>query len=253
MESAVSIKNLTANYENVEAIKDVNLEIEDKDYLAILGPNGGGKSTLLKVILGLVKPSKGEIKIFGKSPEDSGSLIGYVPQFSKFDRNFPISVMDVILMGQLKNKFNLFHQFDKCDLEKCNKIMEKLQISDLKKRQIGQLSGGQKQRVLIARALIGNPKILLLDEPTASLDSSATNMIYSLLKELNNDMTIVIVTHDIGVISSYVKNIACLNKKLYYHGESKLTEDIIEHVYGCQVDLVAHGIPHRVLESHKEL
>jgi zinc transport system ATP-binding protein len=251
MESAVSIKNLTVNYENVEAIKDINLEIEDKDYLAILGPNGGGKSTLLKVILGLIKPSKGEIKIFGKSPEASGSLIGYVPQFSKFDRNFPINVMDVILMGQLKNKFSLFHKFDKCDLEKCNKIMDELQISDLKKRQIGQLSGGQKQKVLIARALIGNPKILLLDEPTASLDSSATNMIYSLLKKLNDTMTIVIVTHDIGVISSYVKNIACLNKKLYYHGESKLTEDIIEHVYGCQVDLVAHGIPHRVLKSHK--
>jgi zinc transport system ATP-binding protein len=251
--NAVEIKNLNVNYEKLNALKDINITIKDKEFIAILGPNGGGKTTLLKSILGLIKPSSGDIKVYGKDPMDKRNSIGYVPQFSKFEKNFPISVIDVVLMGRLKAGMKFFDKYSKKDIEYAENIINTLEINELRNRQIGELSGGEMQRVLIARALCTESKLLLLDEPTASLDVESKNSIYSLLKDLNKDITIIVVTHDTGFVFSYIDKIACLNQKLFYHGEPELDSDIMDKVYGCPVDIIAHGnVPHRVLKSHQE-
>ena len=247
---AVEIENLTIQYDNIIALKDINLKVEEKNFLAIIGPNGGGKSTLLKAMLGLIKPVAGSIKILGRSLEHSHGLMGYVPQFTSFDKNFPINVTDILLMGRLTRSSGMFHRYSKKDKRIAMEIMQKLEIDDLKDRQIAQLSGGQLQRVLIARALVVKPQILLLDEPTASIDITSKTHIYSLLKELNKEVTIILITHDIGVVSSCVNELACLNQELHYHGLPEMNEDVINKLYGCPVDLIAHGVPHRVLRDH---
>ncbi len=250
MDKIIEIKGVNVYYENVCALQNINLEVYEKDFLAILGPNGGGKSTLLKLILGFVENYTGEVKILGKDNKVMKECIGYVPQITNFDRKFPISITEVIMMAKLSSKPKLFLKHKKDEFEKVYSIMESLGLYHLRDRQIGELSGGQLQKVLIARALFREPKLLLLDEPTSSLDGMMKSQIFSILKELNKDITIIIVTHDLSVISSYVKNIACLNKRLYYHGETKMEQDLIKTVYGCPVDLIAHGVPHRVLNEH---
>lgn len=251
--NVIEIKNLTVYYQNVCALSGVNLRVKDKEFLGIIGPNGGGKSTLLKAILGLVPPYSGEIRILGMSPRKAHGIIGYVPQFTRFHRDFPISVEETILMGRLSGKTPIFHKYGADDRDTAHSLMEKLEIYPLRNRQIGQLSGGQLQRALIARALTTKPRILMLDEPTASLDTEAKSHIYSILEELNSDMTIIMVTHDMGAISAHVESLACLNRELFYHGRSELSEDIINGIYGCPVDIIAHGvIPHRILKEHHE-
>ncbi|MBZ4687904.1 MAG: zinc transport system ATP-binding protein [Clostridia bacterium] len=252
MENVVEIENVSVYYDHVIALSDINLTIKDKDFLGILGPNGGGKSTLLKTILGLLKPATGSIRVFGSPPHKVGGLIGYVPQASKFAKSFPINVWDVVLTGRLRKKNCLFRRYTLQDKEAVRELLNRLNIYDLRDRQIGRLSAGQLQRVLIARALALEPKIILLDEPTASLDSKSRTQIYSILSELNKYMTIILVTHDMGAVSSYVKSIACLNTKLYYHGEPELNSTLVSKIYGCPVDLIAHGVPHRVLQEHEE-
>ncbi|NLD48318.1 MAG: ABC transporter ATP-binding protein [Clostridiaceae bacterium] len=252
MVNALEIKNLSVQYNNTLALSGINLTIAENDFLAVIGPNGGGKSTLMKTILGIIKPLCGTIKLFDQTPEKSTSPIGYVPQFSGFNRNFPIKIIDVVLTGRLSGKSNLFHRYTDKDYEVVEKQMEKLGITYLKDRQIGQLSGGQLQKVLISRALATEPKLLLLDEPTASIDNDSKAQIYEFLKDVNQFITIILVTHDTAAISSYIKSIACLNKELHYHGEPKLDNSIIRKTFGCPVELIAHGVPHRVLESHGE-
>jgi len=252
MKPVIEIENLSVYYNDICALSNINLTVNERDFLGIMGPNGGGKSTLLKVILGLLKPSEGSIKILGQAPGKSISPIGYVPQFSGFDKGFPINVQDVVLMGRLKEKNYLFHRYSKEDRAIADTVMKNLDVYNFKDRQIGQLSGGQLQRVLIARALAVQPKVLLLDEPTSSLDTGSKPDIYKILKDLNKEITIIVVTHDIGAVSSYIKTVGCLNKVLYYHSEPKLTYDTIKKVYSCPIDLIAHGIPHRVLDNHKE-
>lgn len=252
MNFAININNLSVQYNNMYVLSNINLDIVENDFLAVIGPNGGGKSTLVKTILGIVKSYYGTIKIFGQKPEEYHLPIGYVPQFSSFNKDFPIRVIDVILTGRLSGKITLFHHYTERDYEIVENLMEKLDIVHLKQRQIGQLSGGQLQKVLIARALATKPEILLLDEPTASVDTDSKTCIYEFLKDINPSMTIVVVTHDTAAISSYIKNIACLNKKLYYHGEPELDSSLVQKIFGCPVDLIAHGVPHRVLKSHGE-
>ncbi|WP_129597458.1 metal ABC transporter ATP-binding protein [Anaerophilus nitritogenes] len=252
MTHVLELENVDVFYDQVHALSDICLKVEEKDFLAIIGPNGGGKSTLLKTILGLLKPTSGKIMLYGKSIQKSLGNIGYVPQFSKFNRKFPISVREVVHLGFLKNKNSPFAKYKELDIKKADDIMKQLDIFHLKDRQIGQLSGGQLQRVLIGRALAVEPKLLLLDEPTASLDASAKTQIHEVLKGLNKEMTIVMVTHDMSAVSTYVKNIACLNQKLFYHGQPLLTESILGQVYGCPIDMIAHGVSHRVLHKHKE-
>lgn len=250
---AIEVKDLTVYYQKVGALSNVNLRVKEKDFLGIIGPNGGGKSTLLKAILGLAAPHSGTVQVFGKPPRKALGLMGYVPQFTKFHRDFPINVEETILMGRLSGKTPIFHRYSEKDREIVHSLMNKLELYPLRDRQIGQLSGGQLQRTLIARALTVEPKILLLDEPTASLDTESKSHIYSILKELNKNMTIIMVTHDMGAISSHVRSLACLNKKLYYHGHSELSQELITHLYGCPVDLIAHGVPHRVLKEHNNI
>lgn len=244
----IEVNNLTVNYGTVTALDNINIKIKKGEFLGIIGPNGGGKTTLLKSLLGLINPSSGEVRVNDDKP------IGYVPQFSNFDRTFPIKVLDVILLGTLEGKIKFLHKFKKDDIKKAEEIMNSLGILKFKDRQISQLSGGQLQKVLIARALIMDPEVMILDEPTASLDANAKTEIYNLLKKLNEDKTIIVVSHDIGVINSYIDTVACLNKTMHYHGDdTKLSEKTLENVYGCPVELIAHGnTPHRVLHVHDE-
>ncbi|MGM0437814.1 MAG: metal ABC transporter ATP-binding protein [Bacillota bacterium] len=248
--NALEIKNLYVEYGNNEVLEDINLKIKDKHFLGIIGPNGGGKSTLLKAIVGLIDYKKGEIYVYGKNPKELNGDLGYVPQASQFDKDFPINVEEVVLSGVLKDNLKIFKKYNKNDYKKAKRIMKKLDIFNLRKRQIGQLSGGQLQKVLLGRALMTEPKMLLLDEPTASIDASSTTQIYELLNEINKDMTIIIVSHNMEAVASYLDSVACLNKKLYHHHEKQLDSETVKNVYGCPVDLIAHGIPHRVLGSH---
>lgn len=250
-EKAVEIENLTVYYQDVCALSNINLNIKDKEFIGIIGPNGGGKTTLLKSILGLIRTYSGKIRVYGRTPDNAHGLIGYVPQLARFNRNFPISVMEVVLMGRLSGRIPVFHRYTAEDRSIVESIMKELGIYELRNRQIGQLSGGQLQRVLIARALAVLPKILLLDEPTASLDAGSKSDIYEILKKLNENITIVLVTHDMAAISSYIHTLACLNTKLYYHGEAKLSEAVLYQIYGSPVDLIAHGVPHRILNEHE--
>lgn len=251
MQTAIKIQNLSVTYGNTVALTDVCVDIKQGEFLGIIGPNGGGKSTLLKSILGLTKGATGTIEIMDKKGTKNTTAIGYVPQFALMDRKFPISVVDVIKTGFLKNGIHPFHRFSKDDRKKAIEYLKRVGIEELCDRQISELSGGEFQKMLIARALATNPQILLLDEPTASVDPASREQIYKLLAELNGEgLTIVLVTHDMLAVASEVSSLACINQHLIYHGEPKLTEDVVHNMYGCPVDLIAHGVPHRVLSHH---
>ncbi len=244
---ALDLDHVWAGYDHNNVLKDVSLKVEENEFLGIIGPNGGGKSTLLKVILGILKPSSGTVRVLGLPPSRAGRHIGYVPQYIHYDRQFPIRVRDVVLMGRL-SKMGRKPFYSKEDKEHAMDALNLVQMEEFRDRQLSQLSGGQQQRVLIARALCTEPKLILLDEPTASIDQKMQKGIYELLMELNETATIILVTHDIGVLSSYVKKIGCINKYFIYHGTKELTRDMLEAAYECPVDLIAHGVPHRVLD-----
>ncbi len=248
--SAISIENLSVYYRHTPALAGVCLDVRDGEFLGIIGPNGGGKTTLLKAILGLVDINSGSISIYGDKSRGARQQIGYVPQFSTVDRGFPISVREVVMTAFLKGGLHPFRRFTEAQRSLAQKELERVGIGELADRQISQLSGGEFQRMLIARALAVEPKILLLDEPTASVDPGSREKIYELLTELNSDVTIMLVTHDLMAIASQVSGLACLNGTLVYHGEPKLSQEIVNEMYGCPVDLIAHGVPHRVLGDH---
>lgn len=244
---ALNLEEVYVNFNGHSILEDINLSLKENDFLAIIGPNGGGKSTLLKTILGLIKPVKGDIRIFGKHLKDNLGLIGYLPQHTFFDLNFPITVYDVTLMGRYNGFFKGYTENDeKAVINALNEV----DMLDFKDRQISELSGGQMQRVFIARALAREPKLLLLDEPTASVDPKMQNSFYELLSRLKEEMTIVLVTHDVGVVSEHVDKIACLNKKLFYHGDPENSVEGLQKAYGCPIDIIGHGIPHRVFKKH---
>jgi zinc transport system ATP-binding protein len=249
---AIELKNISAGYGNDTVIENINCNIYDGDFFGIIGPNGGGKSTLLKIILGLLNPTKGNIKIYGKPSKIGRRNIGYVPQYSEYDKQYPISVWDVVLMG--RRSIRGFHPLYSSDDKKATiEALKKVNMLEYKKRHIRKLSGGQRQRVFIARALVSIPKILLLDEPTASIDKDLQINFYNLLKELNKNVTILLVTHDIGVISSYVNRVACLTHFMFTPDDEKMiSKEMLEKTYSCPVDLIAHGVPHRVFDDHKK-
>ena len=250
MKIAIELKNITAGYQSGNPIiADINLKVEEKEFLGIIGPNGGGKTTLLKVIIGLLEPQTGEVFLGGKSVKSSSYKIGYVPQYSYFDKSFPITVSDVVSMGLISNKL-FTSKLSKIEQLTIEESLEKVNLLNKLHVQIGHLSGGEQQRVLIARALATDPKILILDEPTASIDTQTGLSIYELLTELNKSKTIILVSHDVGAISRSVKKIACMNKKLVYHNTKEITKEMLEETYQCPVDLIAHGVPHRVLDDH---
>jgi zinc transport system ATP-binding protein len=248
--NVINIEHVSVFYGDNRILDDVTLSIEKNDFLGIIGPNGAGKTTLLKVILGMLKPDSGSVSVLGSSPVISRKHIGYVPQHSQFDINFPINVRDVVLMGRY-NKRGLARKYNKTDLQSVEETLEKVGMLSFKDKQIGKLSGGEQQRVFIARALVADPKILLLDEPTASVDVASQTDFYNLLEDLKRRMSIILVSHDIGVMSVYVDKIACLNVQLYYHGSKEISPEILEATYKCPVQMIAHGtVPHRVLKEH---
>jgi zinc transport system ATP-binding protein len=249
MQDIISIRDLWAGYGGETILEAIDLTVRELDFIGIIGPNGGGKTTLLKVLLGLIEPLQGEVRILGKNAREGRESVGYVPQLVEYDRSFPINVGDVVRMGRL-GKRKLFHAYTRKDREKVAEALDSVGMLAYKNRSIGELSGGQRQRVYIARALAVDPKILILDEPTASVDPQIRTSIFSLLQELNQFITILIISHDVGAMSTYVKSIGCLNRRLYYHGEKSLTPAMLEEVYHCPIDLIAHGVPHRVLSEH---
>lgn len=232
-------KNLSFSYASQTALDKVSFVVYEKDFFGIVGPNGGGKTTLLKLILGLLQPEKGEISVFGKPPKESRKMIGYVPQYARFDFDFPISVEEVVLTGRLGIS-TVFGPYRAEDRAAAYEAIKAVGVTHLSGRRLGSLSGGERQRVLIARALVSNPSLLLLDEPTASVDIGAEESIYELLKALNSRITIVLVSHDIGFVASYVDKVACINKTLVCHPASKLTSQDILSMYGEPVHHVHH-------------
>ncbi len=248
-EEIVKLNHVWAGYQGIPALEDVCLSIRKNDFLGIIGPNGGGKTTLLKIILGLIRPLRGEVTIFGKPPQKVRKQIGYVPQTRHFPWNFPANVLEVTLMGRLCYS-RIFSNYSKTDIQIAEEKLQLVGLKELRFRPIGELSEGQKQRVFIARALASEPKLLLLDEPTASLDTCIQQDIYEILKNLKKNIAIVLVSHDIGVISSHVDKIACLNRKLFYHHKKEINIKDLEAAYKCPVDIIAHGVPHRVMKQH---
>lgn len=227
----IEIDDISIFYNEVEALKNISFKVNKNDFIGIIGPNGGGKTTLLKTILGLITPDSGSVKIFNENG------IGYVPQFAEFDKSFPISVSEVILMGLMKKKSIFFKRYNKTDIKKADDLMKQLDISNLKDKQIGRLSGGQLQKVLIARAMISKPGILLLDEPTASLDVKIKNEIYKMLLEFNKTMTIIIITHDIAEVYPCVTSVMYIDKTLHYHGkDGSFRENVFGLTAGCPIE-----------------
>jgi len=248
-EEIVSLKDVWVYLDGVPVLEEINLSIYGNEFLGIIGPNGGGKTTLLKVILGLIQPDKGEVNVFGKPPEEGGRFIGYVPQHSLFDREFPVSVLDVVLMGRT-GKMGLFKRYSKEDVEISLNTLETVDMLKFRDRPIGRLSGGERQRVFIARALVSEPRLLLMDEPTTSVDKHLETGLYELLEDLKKEIAIVMVSHDIGAVSVHVDKIACLNHRLFYHDSKEITPEMLEETYLCPIELIAHGLPHRVLKKH---
>jgi len=250
-QEVISVRHLWASYDGKPVLEDINLSVRELDFIGLIGPNGGGKTTLLKVLLGLLPPTRGQVQIMGKSPEVGRRHVGYVPQSVEFDRDFPISVWDVARMGRLGRRHPL-QRYTPRDNEAVTEALRSVDMLDKRGRPIGALSGGQQQRVYIARALATEPEILLLDEPMSSVDPQVSTSVYELLRELNEQITIMLVTHDMSAISSHVKTVGCLNRRLFYHGKKQITPDMLEAAYQCPIDLIAHGVSHRVFPEHTQ-
>jgi zinc transport system ATP-binding protein len=238
-----------AGYEREPVLEDINLSVYEGDFIGLIGPNGGGKTTLIRVLLGLLPPTRGQVRIMGLPVQEGRRMIGYVPQLVEFDREFPISVWDVARMGRL-GKRRLLRRYTAQDDEIVTRALRQVELHDLRQQPIGELSGGQRQRAYIARALATQPEILLLDEPTSSVDPQVSSSIYELLRRLNEHVTILLISHDMSAISSHVKTVGCLNRRLFYHGEKEITAEMLELAYQCPIDLIAHGVPHRVFSEH---
>lgn len=292
MKPIIEIKNLSAGYDGRTVLHDVNLSIHERDFLGIIGPNGGGKTTLIKCILGLLKPTGGEIRFnvpekasiqtstegtstetstgristetsieeasakssaqssLQRSSAKSQLFLGYLPQYSTIDRKFPISVEEVILSG-LSIQKSLTSRFTPEQREKGKQIIARMGLEGLESRSIGQLSGGQLQRALLGRAIISDPAVLILDEPSTYIDKRFEARLYELLAEINKECAIILVSHDIGTVLQQVKSIACVNETLDYHPDTGVTTEWLERNFNCPIELLGHGtLPHRVLGEH---
>jgi zinc transport system ATP-binding protein len=244
----IELKGISAGYDGQVAIDSVNFQIHEHDFIGVIGPNGGGKTTLAKTILGLLKPSKG--KIINHIKGSGSKSFGYLPQINFIDKKFPISVRDVIMSGFL-DRDKLFSKFSTKEKNTANEVIDYMGINSIKKKPIGELSGGQLQRVFLARAVVSSPELLILDEPNTFVDNQFESEMYEKLKELNKKMAIMIISHDVGMISTYVKTIACVNKHLHYHKSNIISEEQLKE-YNCPIQLITHGeVPHTVLGMHQ--
>jgi zinc transport system ATP-binding protein len=250
MSKILEIKDISAGYAGEIILRDVNLVVYDHDFIGIIGPNGGGKTTLLKVILGLIKPYRGSLKFFDTAGSKPGNLIGYLPQINQIDLRFPISVLDVVLSGLMSNE-GLFSRYSGKLKRHAEQLLKQMGIYDLREKTIGELSGGQLQRVYLCRAIVSSPRLLMLDEPNTFVDTKFETDFYEILKDLNKEMAIIVVSHDVGTISWYVKTIACVNRNLHYHPSNVITPEQLAS-YNCPIQVITHGdIPHTVLATHK--
>ena len=250
MEKLIEIRNMTASYDTKFVLKEVSLCIWEDDFLGIIGPNGGGKTTLLKIILGLMKPVRGEISFYKNGRPVTSLKIGYLPQINPIDKNFPISVSEVVSSGLTSEKPR-FRNFTATQKERIHQLIEKIGLESYANRAIGELSGGQLQRVLLARAIVSQPQLLILDEPNTYVDKRFESQFYELLGEINRDTSIILVSHDIGTLISLVKNVACINETLHYHPGVDMSDEWLEKTYLCPIEVVSHGdFPHRVLKKH---
>lgn len=241
----VQIKDLEAGYQAKPVLSNVSLTIMENDFIGVIGPNGGGKTTLIKILMGLLKPLKGSIKYAFDRSE-----IGYLPQGYQLDDRFPISVHEVVASG-IKNSLKSGYRLKQSGRDQVEKTLEITGLLDLQLRAIGELSGGELQRTLLARAIVSSPRLLVLDEPDTHVDNRFEMELYQLLHDLNKSMTILLVSHDIGTISPYIKSIACVNGDLHYHASNEINEEQLK-VYNCPIEIISHGtVPHRVMKTHK--
>ena len=248
--SIIKIENLSAGYDQKTVLHDINLEISEKDFLGIIGPNGGGKTTLMKVILELLKPSEGKITFYDNGMPVEQLEIGYLPQYNSIDKKFPISIYEVILSGLNRQK-SLFSRFTKEHHERVKETISMMGLEGMENKPIGQLSGGQMQRALLGRAIVSNPKAIILDEPNTYIDKRFEARLYSLLEEINKQRAVILVSHDIGSVLQTVKSIACVNGTLDYHPQSEVSAEWIEEKLQCPIELLGHGeLPHRVLKKY---
>jgi zinc transport system ATP-binding protein len=244
----LEMNSLSASYGSHMVLQNVNFKVVENDFIGVIGPNGGGKTTLLKIILGLLKPENGEI-VFNNNLLNE-KAIGYLPQMSTEDVNYPVNVTDIILSGLMIRK-GFISRMTLSDKKKADIVIDELGLSEMAKLSINELSGGQRQRVFLGRAIIGDPKLLLLDEPGNFVDTTFESDFYEKLRELNNRMAILMVSHDVGSISAHIKSFACVNRNLHYHPSHEITNDDLL-TYGCPIQLITHGeVPHTVLKNHK--
>lgn len=254
-EVIAQLQGVDFSYGANTVLEGVDLTVRRGDYLAVLGPNGGGKTTLVKLILGLIRPDTGQVRVFDAPPAQTRGSIGYVPQYTNIRPDFPVSTLDVVLMGLATSRsFGL--RASSAERDKAMEALALVDMADCADRRIGALSGGQRQRVFIARALASGPDLLLMDEPTASVDAHARFCFYELLAELSDRVSVVVVSHDLSIVASRVTAIACVNKRLHYHPGPELTTDMLELMYGghdghkCPVMAFAHGLPGIVVPPH---
>ncbi len=253
---ALSLEDVTFRYGETPALERATLRVPRGEFLAVLGPNGGGKSTLLKLLLGLLRPQNGSVRVLGQDPAQAARRVGYMPQFTTQDRAFPISVLQTALLGRLAPGCR-WPWWPKADRDAALACLERTGVAHLADRPLAELSGGPRQRVFVARALAGEPEMLLLDEPTASVDPEGRASLHDLFGELAKAMTVVLVSHDVAVVSRHVTSVCCVNRGVHFHPRPEITLELFSHMYNCQpgscpVELIAHGVPHRVLAPHKE-
>jgi zinc transport system ATP-binding protein len=243
----IDVQDVTFSYGIAPVLERVSLQVNERELLGIVGPNAGGKSTLLKLILGLLQPQRGQIRVYGREAHEASRLLGYVPQHPSFTRDFPITVEQVVLLGRLgipqpKGWLGALRSsaLARQDRQAARNALAEVEADDLSQRRIGSLSGGQLQRVLLARALACEPRALILDEPTANIDQRLESDIYDLLKRLNERMAILVISHDVGFVSGYVGRVACINRTLVCHRTDAIDGQIIQELYGTKVRMVAH-------------
>ena len=250
MEKLIEINDVTAAYGAKIVLKNVSLCVSNNDFLGVIGPNGGGKTTLLKIILGLMKPVSGEIAFFENGQTVSSLKIGYLPQINPIDRRFPISVFEVIASG-LSSEKPRFRNFTADQKERIRRMIMQIGLESFADSAIGELSGGQLQRVLLARAIVSHPQLLILDEPNTYVDKRFESQFFDLLSDINKKTSIIFVSHDIGTLLSMVKNVACVNETLHYHPGTDMSDEWLDKTFSCPIDIVKHGdFPHRVLKKH---
>ncbi|MBX7058778.1 MAG: ABC transporter ATP-binding protein [Leptospirales bacterium] len=248
MAVALEIENISVRLGGRDVLQGASLRVEERDFIALIGPNGGGKTTLLRAILGLAPLSQGAIRIFGAPPQRGRTSIGYLPQHFRFDADFPITALDVTLSGRLSS-VHPFGRYSAEDRAAAREALAEVHLEGMEERRLDQLSGGQLQRVFVARALASAPRILLLDEPAAHLDPHVSGSLYELLQKLNERLTVVMTTHDVGAVSSYVKTVGCVNGALHYHGSHQLTHEMLHAAYAGAgpTDMLDHGLHSRSL------